>query len=131
MIKDIKQAIQTAIKNNLNIECYTSMPGAPTPPCVVVVPTKGDYVINFPGNMMQVSFEITLLLSKGDALENVQDMLDTYLLPTGQGSMKAALMQTDLTGIADWIRVTGFDYSGFTISGVEYLGAKWHVQVMI
>ena len=135
MIKDIKQAIQTAVKTNLNIECYTSVIGAPTPPCVLIIPDEGSYLINLPMNKMQIEFAVSLLLSRGDALENVQDLLDTYLMPSGQGSMKAALMATDFTSgtgyIADWIRVVSWKYTGFEISGTKYLGAKWKVQVMI
>jgi hypothetical protein len=131
-ISGIKTAIKTAIEANLTgIPCYTRVPGSPEIPCAFVVPKTGSYLINFPGSKVQVEFDVTLLLAKGDLLENVQDKLDTYLLPTGTGSMKAAIMATACAGNADWVRVTGFDYGGFTFSGVEYLGAKWHVQVMI
>lgn len=131
-ISNIKLAIKEAIEANLpGLACYTSVIGAPSPPCVYILPRHGDYLIQLPGSKVQVEFEITLLLSKGDALENVQDKLDTYLLPIGSGSMRAALMATNLTGNADWLRVVSFDYGSYTFSGVEYLGAKWHVQVMI
>ena len=136
MISDVKAAIQTAIQTNITapdgntIACYTSVPGSPTAPCFFVVPKTGTYLTNMPNNKVQIEFEVMLLLSKGNALENVQDQLDAYLLPTGTNSVKAALVSVPTTYM-DWLRVTGFEYSGFTFSGTEYLGAKWHVIVMI
>ena len=131
-INGIKTAIKTAIEANLTgIPCYTSVPGSPEIPCAFITPRTGNYLINWPLGKVQIHFEVTLLFAKGDLLENVQDKLDTYLLPSGSGSMKAAIEAADLTNNADWLRVETFDYGGYTYSGVEYLGAKWHVQVMI
>jgi hypothetical protein len=131
-INGVKTAIKTAIEANLTgIPCYTSVPGSPEIPCAFITPRTGNYLINWPQGKVQIAFDVTLLLAKGDLIENVQDVLDTYLLPTGTNSMKAALELADLTGHADWLRVESFDYGGYTYSGVEYLGAKWHVQVMI
>ena len=131
-IAGIKSAIKTAIESNLSgIPCYTSVPGSPEIPCAFITPRSGSYLINFPLSKAQLLFDVTLLFAKGDLLENVQDKIDTYLLPTGTGSMKAAIAAANLSGHADWLRVESFDYGGYTFSGVEYLGIKWHVQVMI
>ena len=132
MISDIKQAIQTAIQNNLGITCYTSVIGAPNPPCAYILPRSGDYLINFPLGKAQIELDVILLLQRGDVLENVQDKLDTYLLPVGTGSMKAAIQQADLSNIADWLRVNSFsDYGGLTFGDTAFIGCKWHVSVMI
>ncbi len=133
-ISGIKTAMQTAIENALTgVKCYVGAPSVIGQlPCVYIIPRRGDYLINMPMGKIQVDFDIVLLLQRGDSLENVQDKLDTYILPSGTGSMKAAIEATALNTNADFLRVTGFsDYGGLTFSDTQYIGCKWQVSVMI
>jgi hypothetical protein len=108
-IKALKESIKTSIQTNLpGTECYTRIPSVLSKfPAVVIRTGQGNNLINWPQTMVERTLYLDLLLQKGGLIEDTEDQLDTYLLPVGSGSMKAAIMATNTTGNADWIRVTG------------------------
>lgn len=131
-IVNIKTAIKTSIESALSIKCYTSVQASPNPPCAYILPKSGDYKVTLPMQKMQLELDVVLLLQRGDSLEDVQDTMDTYLLPTGSGSMKAAIDAAILSTDANFLRVNGFsEYGVIEFGGVTFLGCKWHITVII
>ncbi len=132
-ISDIKTAMASAINTALSIKCYTSAPSVIAElPCAYILPRRGDYKVTLPMSNIIIEFEVVLFVGKMADLGDAQATLDGYLLPTGTGSMKAAIEATALSTNASFLRVEGFsDYGGMTYSGTEYLGARWQVTIVI
>lgn len=129
-INGIRDAIKTAIAT-LNISAYDTVPDSINPPAAWVIPKTGEYDLTAGPNMI-VLFEVTVLLLKGASVQNAQDTLDAYILPSGSNSFKAVLEAANLSTHADSLRVVNFhDYGGLEFSGVEYIGVKFDVEVII
>ena len=133
-IKALKESIKTAIQSNLpGTECYTRIPSVISKfPSVVIRIGQGNNLINLPQSKVERTLYFDLILQKGGTIEDAEDLLDTYLLPTGSGSMKAAILATITIPNADWIRVTG-DSGPVAMSygDVTYIGCRWTAIAMI
>mgnify|MGYP001593289656 FL=1 len=132
-ISDIKTAISSAVSTALGVRCYTSVPSVIAElPCAYIQTGAGNHNINLPGNKSTRSFIVSLIFAKAEALEGIQAKLDTYLLPTGTGSMLVAIEGTSLSSYADFLNVDS-DTGPIEIpfADVSYLGCRWTVKVMI
>jgi hypothetical protein len=136
-VANIKSAMSSAITNAFsNISCYTSIPSVTSPtvskPSVIIRTGDGNYLINMPLGKVERTFYVDLIVQKGGTIEDAQIALDTYLMPTTNTSMKVAIMATNTSTNADWVRVqsdTGL--IALQYGDVTYMGCTWTVKAMI
>jgi len=133
-IANLKTSIATALTSNLtNTVVYKRIPEILDQwPCVVIQVGPGNNLLNMPHTKQERTLYLDLVLTKAGIIEDIQDQLDTYILPTGTNSMVAAIKQTVCGTDADWLRVNGDSGPiGLKFGDVQYIGCRWTVIAMI
>lgn len=106
-------------------------PDNPTPPIAVIVPENVEYDAAFQRGADTYTFRIIVIAQRADA-RNAQSTLDSFCVPSGATSIKAAV-ESDKTlgGNADSCRVTNLtDYGPLAVGDTQYLAATFTVSVI-
>lgn len=133
-IRDALAAVVLGVDDE--ISTYPRIPQKPNLPAAVVVPTEGNLAMTMKRGVIELQFEIFLLVSVAD-FDNGQRDLDVYLDLDSPQSVPSAIWNTGappgtiLPGVQ--ARVTGWrDYGGkFEAAGVDHLGVRLLVPVLV
>lgn len=134
MIADIRTALANSLKGIPRLNVSDKAPETVTTPMAFITENRTpslEYHKTGGLGTIAVHFRVTLLISEA-LIREAQEQLDQYLLQTGDYSIPAALEATDLTGIADFIVVSGVeDYGRIEYQSIEYLGCRFIVLVYV
>lgn len=112
------------------LQTYPTAPGTPMVPCAFVLPGPIEFDETMDRGCDDLSFTVVVLVAKAtDQL--AQENLDPYLSGSGAQSIKQAVEDetTPISGV-DWVRVPRVtDYGDIEYNGVQYLGARFPVEV--
>lgn len=128
-------SIRTALKTELNkisgMHVYEKVPEKIEQfPACIISPKKGDYNQQSTESFA-ITMTVTLLISRWGEIKEAQDKLDSFLMPTGTDSVKAAI---EASGAGDIVYVASFeDYGGiqFVPGGDVYLGCHFPVTIVV
>lgn len=128
----IRDGLKTALAIVPNLRTYDTIPGQVAIPAAVV--TMGDPLVSYDlamgDNADSLNF-VVLLLVQYATERPAQDALDAYLDPTGASSVKTAIEGNLGGAVVDASVTTATGYGVYTYNGVDYLGVKFNVEVMV
>ncbi len=132
-IAGIRDAIKTGLETITGLTAFDTVPDSVNKlPTAWVLPLSASYDLTASDSSMVLHCVVVVILGRQGDIQAAQDTLDTYILPTGSTSVKAALEATNLSSHADVLRVTGFrDYGGMEFGGQQYIGCKFDMDVWI
>ncbi len=132
-IAGIRDAIKTGLETITGLTAFDTVPDSVNKlPTAWVLPLSASYDLTASDSSMVLHCVVVVILGRQGDIQAAQDTLDTYILPTGSTSVKAALEAANLSTHADVLRVTGFrDYGGMEFGGQQYIGCKFDVDVWI
>ncbi len=132
-IAGIRDAIKAGLEAITGLTAFDTVPDSINKlPAAWVLPLSASYDLTASNSSMVLHCVVVVMLGRQGDIQAAQDTLDTYILPTGSTSVKAALEATNLSSHADVLRVTGFrDYGGMEFGGQQYIGCKFDVDVWI
>lgn len=129
----IRTGLQTALQTIQGLRASDVWPDTINTPVACIKPVTGDYHQTRalgPG-LVKLAFEITLLAAPAQqGLAKGQKALDPYL-GTGSGSIQNAVeADQSLSGTATSVVCHGWkDYGSMVVAEVEYIGAKFELEV--
>lgn len=136
-ISNIRSALKQGLQTIDGMHVYEKVPEKIEQfPACVISPKRGDYNQHFV-NSFAINFTVTLLIGRWGDIKEAQDKLDSYLMPTGSLSIKAAI---EASAAADVVHVYAFeDYGGIQFAsgnqyanGSEvYLGCHFMVSIFV
>lgn len=106
-MQELKQELADRCRRIRGLRCYDELPSKPdTPALAVQAPTQWRYNETMDG-VWTVGARLWLYTNPTDPIRS-QQMLDTYLAPTGSRSIVAQLYGADVTpGVISSLRVIG------------------------
>jgi hypothetical protein len=129
-VTELRTGLATRLGTISGLRTSATIPDQINPPLAVVSVETITYDEAFSRGLDQYTFMITLLVGRV-AERSAQNSLDSYLAPTGSGSVKTAIEgDRSLGGKAQTLRVT--EMSGITpvtLGDVSYLSATFMVTV--
>lgn len=130
-IGQIRAGIKDRLATISGLSAHDIVPDQVNPPCAVVFGPEIDYDATMGRGSDDYRFHVILLVSRVDERSG-QDLLDTYLAPSGATSVKVAVEGGggDLGGIVDFVRVKEVrEYGAQEINGLQFFGAAVLVEV--
>ena len=131
-LRDLRDGLRRRAETIGGLRTYAEMHPKPEPPAFCVNgPVRWTYDETFDGTWRPV-FECWVLVNAAD-LYRAQEALDTYVAPSGQRSIAAAIYgDTTLGGVANDTRVIGGarPYTTVDTAGVPLLGFALEVEVL-
>ena len=129
----IRTGLQAALATISGLRASDVWPDTINTPVALVKPMSGDYhqTRAFGPGLVKVVFEITILAAPlQQGLAKGQKALDPYL-GTGAGSVQNAVeADQSLGGTATSVVCHGWkDYGSMIVAEIEYVGAKFDVEV--
>lgn len=127
-LADVMDDLGTALETieGLRVTAYYA-DRVSVPAAVVGFPDSYDFDQTMSRGSDRVTFPVTVLVGKADA-RSARDQLAAYCDGAGDSSVKAAVDRFVSTAW-DSARVTAVEFGVITVSGVEYLGATFDVEV--
>ena len=130
----IRAKVKTALSGISGLQYASKAPSVVNPPLAffALSPTEPvTYDLSAQNSALTYHCYIEVLVNMGANLEQAQDDLDSYLLPAGSSSIKAAIEAINWTATsADVCRITGVsNYGGATYNGVEFLAARLNLDI--
>lgn len=127
-------AIRDGLKERLvsitGLRGYDTAPGTIEPPCAVVAPAPGAFIV--PTSLGRGSFDVRFavyLLVSSAWNRTAQDALDAYLATEGNQSVWVAIEDTPVTG-TQYAVITGIsNYGQIVYAGIQYYGVRIGVTV--
>lgn len=134
-LKNIRASISTALQGVSGLNYAVAVPSVINPPMAFPgLQPNGPVSYDFTAGNAKLVYHcyIELLVARAKSLEDAQDELDTYLLPAGSTSIKAAIEAIAWGTDADTCRVSGVsNYGPVTYGGQEYLGARLNLDIWV
>lgn len=132
VLREMRRAVADALADLPNImQSSPYLLGNPTLPAVMIVPSPIEYDQAFQRG--SDDYLLTVQVVVADSIDaEAQDLLDTYIEPTGAASLKAKLEEDDtLGGRVSSLRVERCEGYRFIVrqDGTPMLGAEWTVRV--
>ncbi len=128
-------AIRTGLKTRLatitGLKAHDVWPDTVNCPAALVRPTSWDYRQSI-GDNNRITFEVVVLAaSLQNGLARAQEQLDPFLDDVGKSSIKAALEgDKTLSSSATTLNVVrATDYGSLVVGDIEYMGARFEVEV--
>jgi|SRR5690606_16036812 len=127
---EIRNGIEERLKSITGLRVHRYLPEKLLTPAALIMPDNGQYSATMDAGSHDKAFVIQLVASKASSRTG-QELLDSFVEEDGDNSIFAAFEDDDtLGGAADWSRVVGWrDYGGYTISGEEYIGVVFDLEV--
>lgn len=129
-LTDIRSGLATRLGTISGLRTAATMPEQINPPIAVVSPVTVNYDLNAQNGLTQYTMLVTLVVARADA-RAAQNQLDSFVAPTGAGSVKAAIeADRTLGGTVNTCRVTQVaNYSMVDTLDVPYLAVDFTVEV--
>lgn len=131
-IMEIRKGLAAAMAGIEGLHAFDVVPDSVTPPAAVVYGPEIDYDATMRGGSDDYRFWVILLTSRS-SVRSGQEQLDTYLVPSGATSVKAAIEgNEDLGGIVDFARVKSVsEYETREVGATTYFAAALLVEVTV
>lgn len=134
-LADLRQGLVNSLAPLPNIQKSAYVLSSSTPPTIEIEPGQIKYDLAMQRGWDEWTFTVRVFVAFSADIA-AQKRLDTYIDPTGNGSVKT-LIETDRTlgGVCDHVLVTGC--SGYRVyerskgQSPPVLGAEWTVQVHV
>jgi len=131
--KTIRAKLSTALQGVSGLNYAAGVPSVVNPPMAFPGLQPNDpvaYEFTAGNGSLVYRLYIEVLVAKAKTLEDAQDELDTFLLPSGSTSIHAAIQAIDWGTDADVCDVTHVsNYGPVTYFGQEYLGARLNLNI--
>jgi len=127
-ITEIRTGIATRLATIEGLRTHEFVPDTVNTPCAVVFGPEVDFDSTMARGSDDFRFWVVVLVSRVSDRTG-QELLDSYLAPFGETSIKAAV-DGDLGGVVDFARVKEVrEYGAQEINSVQYFGAAVLVEV--
>lgn len=128
----IRQAIETTILNNLDIQVYSNVPDVATVPAVVVMPRQADFTVTM-GRGFDTWFIDLYVLTSRSVIGEGQSALDAYVNGSGTTSIRQVIFNNRDLGLVGEVdaHISGMSrYGGnFDVAQVQHIGAVLELVV--
>ena len=127
-ISQIRTGIADRLATIPGLHAHDIVPDSVVAPAAVVYGPEIDFDSTMARGSDDFRFWVILLVSRADARAG-QELLDTYLAPSGASSVKAAV-DGNLSGVVDFARVKEVrEYETRDVNGVPHFAAAILVEV--
>lgn len=132
-ITEAREAIQTVLSTIPDLKAYDVWPDNMRDTAAIVLPDNGDYLMTLDQTAMKHFFVVVVATTMSGGLARAQKLLDPYLSPTGDKSIRAKLRSDKTQGdIVDETIVRGYrGYGKIEINEGDYLAARIDVEVWV
>lgn len=130
-LSDIRSGIATRLATITGLRNAATIPDQPNPPVAIVIPQRLSYDTAFADGVHTYTFTVQVIV--GRVAERIsQNLLDGYVSPTGNASIKTAIEgDKTLGGKALDVRVTEMTaYQSLVVGEITYMGAEFEVSVL-
>lgn len=122
----IREALKTTIEAAIpELQVYPNVPESVNLPCVIVLPTSGDFQVAMGRGTDAYEFDLIVLVSRRDD-DLAQYDLDDYVTGAGAKSVREAIFNANslgLTGVAAIVRGVQRYGASFEVGDVPHVGA--------
>lgn len=127
-IGEIRAALAARLATIPDLNAHDFVPSTLNPPAAVVFGPEIDYDSTMARGSDDYRFHVILLVASASD-RSAQELLDSYLAPSGTTSVKAAV-DGDLGGVVDFARVKEVrEYGPQEVNSMSYFGAAVLVEV--
>lgn len=132
-LTQIRDDLATRLAAIPDLNCYSKVTDSIEEPAAVVgMPDPLEYNMTYGPTGGAYTIPVRLYVTRFDA-EAGQEILDTYIAPTGTSSVKRAIEDTDVAITSGWhvavvTRVS--EFANYKIGDVVYLGCEFQVEVV-
>lgn len=129
-VADIREGLAANIATITDVQVSSYMLANPSPPSIHVFPAAAEYTQAFNRGLDKWTFTVQAIVSASVDTAG-QQLLDEFLAPTGDTSIRAAI-ESDRTlgGVAENLTVTGVSgYQLYADDRGANLGAEWTVEI--
>jgi len=132
-LTQIRTDIATRLGQIDGLNCYSRIPDMLEAPAAVVgMPDPVEYGVTFGPTGATWTIPVRLYVSRFDA-ENAQDIVDEFIAPTGDSSVKQAVEDETVTITSGWHAVnvaSAQEFGAYRVGDIDYLGCEFTVEVI-
>jgi hypothetical protein len=129
-ITDLRAGLATNLGNITGLRTTTETPDTISPPIAIINVANVNYDKSFARGLDEYNFVVTVIVGRVGE-RSAQRLLDSYVSPTGNPSVKLAIeLDKTLGGKCDTLRVSEMrNYGSLVIGEITYLAAEFNVVV--